>query len=59
MFLVEHEDSWRRQLYVKGRKLLASSIWVEMASNSLLVQEAAYNWDLPEATIREILHPKL
>jgi hypothetical protein len=55
MYLVEHEDSWKRQLYVKGRKLLASSVWSAIRSNDLTVKEAAYNWDLPEEAIREII----
>lgn len=54
-YLVEREDTWKKQPYVKGRKLLASSVWSEMRRNDLSVQEAAFNWDLPEEAIQEII----
>jgi hypothetical protein len=53
-FLVARPHPWRRQLVVKGRKLLASIVWQDMLSNHLSPEEAADNWDLPIAAIHEI-----
>ncbi len=53
-FLVARPHAWRRQLVVKGRKLLASIVWQDMLSNHLSPEAAADNWDLPIAAIHEI-----
>jgi hypothetical protein len=63
-FLVARPHSWRRQLYVKGRKLLASIVWQDMLSNNMTPDEAADNWDLSLSAIQEIVrycetHPDL
>jgi hypothetical protein len=52
--LVARPHPWRRQLVVKGRKLLASIVWQDMLSNHLSPEETADNWDLPIAAIQEI-----
>jgi hypothetical protein len=54
-YLVEQAHPWRRQLFVKGRKLPASSVWAGMQANGLTVEEAADDWDLPVAAVREII----
>src|SRR5215470_17553597 len=33
-WLVERPHPWRRQLWVKGRKLLASAVWLEARTNA-------------------------
>jgi hypothetical protein len=53
-FLVSRPHPWRRQLYVKGQKLLASLVWQDMLANDLSPEAAAENWDLPLAAIAEI-----
>ena len=53
-WLVQREHSWKKQLWVKGRKLLASSVWNEIRTNELTKQEATENWTLPEEAIDEI-----
>lgn len=53
-WLVERPHPWRRQLWVKGRKLLASSIWLDSQTNAMNPEEAAQNWDLPLAAIHEV-----
>ncbi len=55
MYLVEHAHPWKKQLYVKGRKLPAAAVWTGMIANNLNIQEAADNWDLPEEAVREIM----
>ncbi|NEP58175.1 MAG: hypothetical protein F6K31_14325 [Symploca sp. SIO2G7] len=54
-FLVSRPHSWRQQLYIKGRKLLASTVWQDMIVNSMSPEQAADNWDLPLAAIHEAI----
>jgi hypothetical protein len=54
-YLVERPHAWRRQRYVKGRRLQASTVWMDMLSNDLSRDEAADNWDLPTTAIDEIV----
>jgi len=54
-YLVSRPHSWRKQLYIKGRKLLASTIWQDMLANHMTPEQAAENWDLPLAAIDEVL----
>lgn len=53
-WLVRRDHPWKQQLWVKGRKLLASSVWNDMRANALSEAEAAKNWDLPAEAIGEI-----
>ena len=54
-FLVERSHPWKKQLFVKGRKLPASSVWSGMIANNMTLEEAADNWELPVEAISEIL----
>lgn len=54
-YLVNRPHPWRKQLYIKGRKLLASTIWRDMISNQMSPEEAAENWDLPQLAINEAI----
>ena len=54
-YLVIRPHPWRRQLYIKGRKLLASTIWQDMMVNEMTPEQAAENWDLPLPTIYEVI----
>lgn len=54
-YLVEMTHPWRRQLYVKGRKLPAATVWNVMKRNGFSRKEAAHNWDLPIEAIDEIV----
>ncbi|MHC5612854.1 MAG: hypothetical protein ACYTXA_18065 [Nostoc sp.] len=55
-YLVLRPHPWRRQLYIKGRKLLASTVWHDMTSNQMSPEQAAENWDLPLSAIHEAIH---
>ncbi len=55
-FLTERPHLWRRQLWLKGRKLPASVVWTDWRVNGGTVQEVADNWDLPVAAAAEALH---
>ena len=54
-YLVERPHPWRRQLYVKGRRLPAARVWRDMQANDLSPEAAADNWDLPPEAVREIV----
>ncbi len=54
-YLAKRNHPWRKQLYVKGQKLFASTIWQDMIANEMSVEEAADNWDLPLDAIDEII----
>ncbi|WP_071527224.1 hypothetical protein [Nodosilinea nodulosa] len=54
-FLVARPHPWRKQLFIKGRKLLASSIWRDMLTNGMTPEQAADNWDLPLVVIQEAI----
>ena len=44
-----------KQLYIKGRKLTAFTVWSDMIANEDTVGETAENWDLPIEAIREAI----
>ncbi|PSN08498.1 hypothetical protein C7293_30165 [filamentous cyanobacterium CCT1] len=54
-FLVARPHPWRKQLFIKGRKLLASSVWRDMLANGMTPEQAANNWDLPLVVIQEAI----
>ncbi|OUL37766.1 hypothetical protein BV372_01140 [Nostoc sp. T09] len=54
-YLVSRPHPWRKQLYVKGRRLLASTVWQDMQLNTLSPEEAAENFALPIAAVNEII----
>ncbi len=54
-YLVARDHPWRRQLYIKGRKLLASTIWQDIIANEMSPDEVAENWDLPLSAIDEVI----
>jgi uncharacterized protein (DUF433 family) len=54
-FLVARPHPWRKQLAIKGRKLLAATLWRDMIANDMTPEQAADNWDLPLAAIQEAI----
>jgi uncharacterized protein (DUF433 family) len=54
-YLVARPHAWRKQLYIKGRKLLASTICRDMTANGMSPEQAAENWDLPLSAIYEAI----
>ncbi|TAE10264.1 MAG: hypothetical protein EAZ94_19300 [Oscillatoriales cyanobacterium] len=54
-YLVARPHAWRKQLYIKGRKLLASTIWRDMTANGMSPEQAVENWDLPLSAIYEAI----
>jgi hypothetical protein len=53
-WLVARPHPWRRQLWVKGRKLVAAQVWSDMQANGLSAEQAARNWDLPLEAVDEV-----
>ena len=53
-WLVEYPHSWHQQLWVKGRKLLASTVWLDALTNGMGPHQAAENWGLPLDACEEI-----
>ena len=54
-YLVTRPHPWRRQLYIKGRKLLASTVWQDALTNEMSPEQAAQNWDLPLAAMYKVI----
>lgn len=46
---------WRRQLYVKGRRLRAFSVWSDMIANQLTAEEIAQSRELSLEVVRECI----
>jgi uncharacterized protein (DUF433 family) len=54
-YLIARPHPWRKQLYIKGHKLLASTIWRDMTANQMSPEQAAENWNLPLSAIYEVI----
>ena len=54
-YLVPRPHAWRRQLYVKGRRLSAFAVWMDMLENEMTPEQTAGNWDLPMEAVTEII----
>jgi uncharacterized protein (DUF433 family) len=54
-YLESRPHPWRKQLYIKGRRVKASVIYSDMIVNHETPSEAAINWDLPLAAISEAI----
>lgn len=54
-YLESRPRAWRKQLYLKERKLLASIVRQDMIVNQMSPKEAAENWNLPIAAIEEVI----
>lgn len=54
-WLTNRAHAWRRQKYIKGRRLMASVVWRSMLANQLSIEEAAEDWELPIEAVQEAL----
>ena len=52
-FLESRAHPWRRELFLKGRRLRPSSVWMSVLQNEHTLEEAAANWDLSVPEVRE------
>ena len=54
-YLVPRPHSWKRQLFIKGRRMTAANVWYDMLANARSIEETAENWDLPVEAVEEIV----
>ncbi len=54
-FLTARPHPWRRQLWVKGRKLPAAAVWTDWRVNGGTIAEIAESWNLPRTAVEEAL----
>jgi hypothetical protein len=54
-YLEKRPESWRQQLYIKGRKLRAFTVWMDMLVNELTPNDVAENKELPLAAVEEAI----
>lgn len=52
-YLVERDHPWQRQMSIKGRRLLAATVWRDLVTNGQTAEAAALEWDLPVEAVRE------
>ena len=52
-YLVEREHPWQRQMSIKGKRLLAATVWRDMLANQLSAARAAEEWDIPVEAVEE------
>lgn len=54
-YLAPRPHPWRKQLFIKGWKLLASTVYRDMLANEMSREEIASNWHLPVEAIDEVV----
>jgi hypothetical protein len=54
-YLEQRPHPWRQQLYLKGRKLKAFTLWMNMIVNEMTPTEVADNWELPIEAVHEAI----
>ena len=54
-YLEKRSHPWRKQLYIKGKRLKAFDVWMDMIVNKETPVEAAENWDLPLDAVMEAI----
>lgn len=52
-YLVERQHPWQRQMSIKGKRLLAATVWRDMLANQLSTAEAAEEWGIPIEAVEE------
>lgn len=53
LYLIAKPEKWRKQLYLKGRNMTVGQLVYTMRANSLSIEEAALDMDLPVEQVRE------
>ena len=52
-WLVLRNHPWMKQMFVKGKKLRASTVYYDMIANGMSIAEAADNFSIPEEAVKE------
>lgn len=54
-YLEARPDSWRKQLFFKGRRLRPSTIWISMLVENMTPEETADDWELSLEEVNEAI----
>ena len=54
-YLESRPHPWRKQLYIKGRRQKAFTVWMDMLVNELTPEEVAESKELPIAAVIEAI----
>lgn len=54
-YLESRPHPWRKQLYIRGRRQKAFTVWSDMIVNELTPSEVAENKELPLAAVMEAI----
>lgn len=54
-YLEKRSDSWRKQLFFRGKKLTAFSVYSDMMVNKDTIEETAEGWELPIEAVKEAI----
>ena len=52
-WLIQSNHPWMKQMFIKGMKLRASTVYYDLIANGLSIAEAADNFSIPEAAVNE------
>lgn len=52
-YLITRAHPWRRQMSIKGRRLLASTVWSDLRVHHQTPEEAAEEWGIPVEAVDE------
>jgi uncharacterized protein (DUF433 family) len=55
-YLVQRPHEWRQQLYVKGRRLTAATVFKDYRLEKRTPQQIAEDWDLPLDAVLECIY---
>lgn len=54
-YLEKRPHPWRQQLYIKGKRLRAFTVWMDMIVNEMTPEEVAVSKEIPLAAVHEAI----
>ena len=54
-YLEQRPHPWRQQLYIKGKRLRAFTVWMDMIVNEMTPAEVAESKEIPLAAVHEAI----
>lgn len=54
-YLEQRPHPWRQQLYIKGKRLRAFTVWMDMIVNEMSAEEVAESKEIPLAAVHEAI----
>lgn len=52
-YLVQRDHPWQRQMSIKGKRLLAATVWRDLVANHQTAAKAAEEWGIPVEAVEE------